>query len=86
MREKLRLEQDENVQEGYLGILTIVRETLAEKDPRVGEVTRDRREGWSIEALQQSYVSGEEERPRGPTVAELRERYQPRLNTEGGQS
>lgn len=83
MREKLTLEKDENVQKWYLRILTIMIEILAEKDPRVGEVSQDRREGWSLEALQQSCLAGEEERPRGPTVAKLRERYQPRFNTEG---
>ncbi|CVL05254.1 uncharacterized protein FMAN_10885 [Fusarium mangiferae] len=84
MREKLKLEEDENVQKRYLCILTIMIETLAERDPRVGEVSQDRREGWSIEALQQFSLSGEDERPRRPTVAELRERYQPRFNTEAG--
>ncbi|KAF4502419.1 ankyrin repeat [Fusarium agapanthi] len=85
MREKIMLEQDQSVKEVYLRILTIIIEKLAERDPRVGEVSRDRQEGWSIEALQEFWLSSEEERPRGPTVAGLRERYQPRFNTEAGQ-
>ncbi|KAG5824831.1 hypothetical protein H9Q74_005057 [Fusarium xylarioides] len=84
MREKLRMEEDEDVQERYLWILTIMIERLAERDPRVGEVSQDRREGWSIEALQQFCVPDEEERPRRPTVAELRERYEPKFSTEAG--
>ncbi|KAF5586244.1 ankyrin repeat [Fusarium pseudocircinatum] len=58
---------------------------LAERDPRVGEVSLHRQEGWSIEALRQSCEPDEEERPRGPTVAELRERYQLKFSTEAGQ-
>ncbi|KAF4428350.1 ankyrin repeat-containing [Fusarium acutatum] len=85
MPEKLRLEQDENVQEGYLRILTLIIETLAERDPRVVEVSQDRQGGWSTEALKQFWQSGEEERPRGPTVAGLKERYQLRFITEAGQ-
>ncbi|KAF5686191.1 ankyrin repeat [Fusarium denticulatum] len=85
MREKLRLEEDEDVQKRYLWILTIMLERQAERDPRVGEVSPHRQEGWSIEALQQFCVPDEEERPRGPTVAELRERYQPKFSTEAGQ-
>ncbi len=79
------LEKDENVQKRYLRILTVMIETLAEKDRRVREISQDRREGWSIEALQQSCLAGEEVRPRGPTVAELRKRYQPMFNTKAGQ-
>ncbi|KAF5546167.1 Pfs NACHT ankyrin domain-containing protein [Fusarium phyllophilum] len=85
VREKLRLEEDDDLQKRYLWILTIMIERLAERDPRVGEVAQDRREGWSIEALQQLCVPDEEERPRGPTVAELRERYELKFSTEAGQ-
>ncbi|KAF5240324.1 hypothetical protein FANTH_9584 [Fusarium anthophilum] len=85
MREKLGSENDENVQRRYLSILTVMIETLAEKDPRVGEVSQDRRGGWTIEAIQQFYQPGEEERRQGPTVSQMRERYQPRFNTEAGQ-
>ncbi|KAF5615103.1 ankyrin repeat [Fusarium sp. NRRL 52700] len=85
MREKLGPENDEDVQRMYLSILTVMIETLAERDPRVGEVSQDRHEGWTIEALEQFCLPGEEERPHGPRVSELRERYQPRFNTEAGQ-
>ncbi|WZH45639.1 ankyrin repeat protein [Fusarium acuminatum] len=76
LRETYLATEDEEARERLALIVFEMMERMAERDPLTRELRPDRQEGWLLRELSQRPPEGNSQRPHGPTVAEIRRRYQ----------
>ncbi|KIL87134.1 ankyrin repeat protein [Fusarium avenaceum] len=76
LRERYLATDDEETRERLALLVFEMMERMAERDPLTRELRPDRQEGWLLRELSQMPPERSSQRPNGPTVSEIRRRYQ----------
>lgn len=76
LRERCLAAEDEEAGNRLARISFHMMERMAERDTLTRELRPGRQEGWLLRELSQMPPEGDGQRPNGPTVAEIRRRYQ----------